>query len=144
MEVCRQRSCRRCGGLLRMSNKASSSTSAPAPRNGPWRQHNCAVPSSRVIETSSDCSSVQLPGAACRRGDLLGDLRRLLGQAFDGWVDATADAADSRHEAAVAELQRCLAASQAENARLAADNARFARLIDIPDWGAHIPLHRCL
>lgn len=59
-------------------------------------------------------------------------------------MDATADAADSRHEAAVAELQRCLAASQAENARLAADNARFARLIDNPDWGARIPQHRCL
>jgi hypothetical protein len=32
-------------------------------------------------------------------------------------------------------LRRQLLAAQAEAARLAADNARYIRLIDNPDWG---------
>lgn len=61
--------------------------------------------------------------------------KRLLGEAFDDWADAAVDAAAGKAAAQAAQLRRQLLGAQAEAARLAADNARYARLIDNPDWG---------
>lgn len=63
---------------------------------------------------------------------------RLLGEAFDNWADASADAKAARQAAFIADLQQRLAMAQAESSRLAADNARYTRLIDNPDWGKFV------
>jgi hypothetical protein len=61
--------------------------------------------------------------------------KRLLAEAFDEWADATVEAAAAKAAAQAAQLRRQLLAAQIEAARLAADNARYARLIDDPNWG---------
>lgn len=64
---------------------------------------------------------------------------RLLRAVLSGWAEATDEAAAEAGEAAVTELRRRLAASEAEGARLASENRRYGRLIDDPDWGACRP-----
>jgi hypothetical protein len=68
-------------------------------------------------------------------------INRLLGEAFDEWADAAAEAAAAKAAAQAAQLRRQLLGAQADSARLAADNARYARLIDNPDWGPHWMCH---
>ena len=65
----------------------------------------------------------------------MGSCCRLLGEVFDDWADAATEAAAARATAEATQLRRQLLAAQAEAARLAANNARYARLIDNPEWG---------
>ena len=72
---------------------------------------------------------------------------RRLGEAFDEWADAAVDSAAAKAATQAAQLRRQLLGAQAEAARLAADNARYARLIDDPDWGDDMTdrsLHACV
>lgn len=64
----------------------------------------------------------------------LGHSKRLLKSALAGWVSATDESAEEVALASAAEVRQRLAAAEGEGARLAAENRRFARLIDNPDW----------
>lgn len=86
------------------------------------------------VAVAAHCRHVRVGIETCRQRSL----HRLLGEALDDWADASADAKAARQFALIADLQQRLAAAQAESSRLAADNARYTRLIDNPDWDPQV------